>query len=219
MRSRRHKREPWRIRTSNILIVLGLVLLLLPLGQYGYARYMQWSVARQASPAIVAEEPADPTPEDPVPEPVDPGGGPTTPTGPVWRIVIPKINLSAVMVKGTSADKLKIGPGVYPEGVDPGESGNLAIAGHRNAYGFWFWHLDKVQPGDLVYISVDKKAYVYETERNFVVAKNDWSVIAPTDYDAVTLTTCHPIGSTEQRLIVRGRLVNVIENYTAPAPR
>lgn len=219
VRSRRHRRDPWRITASNLLIIAGIVLLLLPVGQYVYSRYVQWSIIREANPALIGSPVSDPSTGDPPSgEPTDPGAGGTT-AGPAWRIYIPKINLGAVLVPGTSSAQLKKGPGVYAEGVDPGESGNLAIAGHRNAYGFWFWHLDKVLPGDLIYITVDSKAYVYQTERNFIVAKNDWSVIAPTTYDAVTLTTCHPIGSTEQRLIVRGKLVNVIDNYTAPTPR
>jgi sortase A len=210
MRSRRYKRDPWRIKVSNILILAGLVVLLWPAGQYAYSRYVQWSIVRDTSPAIITDNPPATDPGE------DPG---ETPYGTVWRIYIPKINLGAALVRGISASQLKKGPGVYPEGVDPGEHGNLCIAGHRNAYGFWFWHLDKVLPGDLIYITVGSTAYVYETQRNFVVAKNDWSVIAPTDYDAVTLTTCHPIGSTEQRLIVRGKLVNVIENYVPVTPR
>ncbi|MEW6173880.1 MAG: sortase [Bacillota bacterium] len=38
------------------------------------------------------------------------------------------------------------------------------------------------------------------------MAKNDWSVIKPCGYPALTLTTCHPVGSARQRLVVRAAL-------------
>lgn len=136
---------------------------------------------------------------------------PTAPTEPIWRIVIPKIKVNRSLAFGVTEETLKLGPGVYPQGAQPGESGNLAIAGHRNAYGSPFWYLDRLKPGDEVRITYGAKVWVYIVERLYVVEPTDWSVIAPTDHDAITLTTCHPLGSTAQRLIVRGILGWVIE--------
>lgn len=48
--------------------------------------------------------------------------------------------------------------------------------------------------------------YRYKVERVFPIAKNDWSVIKPCGYPALTLTTCHPVGSARQRLVVRAAL-------------
>jgi len=120
------------------------------------------------------------------------------------------------MVYGTTPSQLAKGPGVYQQGVKPGEHGNLSIAGHRNAYGSWFRHLDKLEPGDEMYVTVDTTAYFYSVEKVFVTVPTDWSVVAPTAYDAITLTTCHPYGATTHRLIVRGRLDRKVEAYVKP---
>jgi len=121
-------------------------------------------------------------------------------------IEIPALELSAVVFEGTDKAVLAKGPGWYKESVLPGE-GNTAIAGHRTTYGAWFRHVDKLEEGDEIIIGYDSRGYTYRVERVFPVAKNDWSVIDPCGYPALTLTTCHPAGSARQRLIVRAALV------------
>lgn len=123
---------------------------------------------------------------------------------------ISAMNLSVAVVKGTSADALKRGPGWYEESALPGK-GNTAIAGHRNCYGSWFRKLDILKSGDLINLTFDNVQYIYEVEKNFVVSKYDWSIVEPCGYNALTLTTCHPIGSIEKRLIVRASLKNMIK--------
>lgn len=97
---------------------------------------------------------------------------------------------------------------MYPEGSFPGEEGNTAIAGHRTTYGAWFRRLDLLQEGDEIIVTFGDEEYIYHVEDVFVVAKNDWSVIGATPYRALTLTTCHPPGSSLQRLVVRAREVS-----------
>ncbi|MDD4568721.1 MAG: class E sortase [Tepidanaerobacteraceae bacterium] len=124
---------------------------------------------------------------------------------------IPALKLSVAVVKGTSANALKKGVGWYEKSALPGK-GNTAIAGHRNCHGSWFLKLDTLKPGDLMNLSFNEVEYIYEVKETFVVSKYDWSVIEPCEYTALTLTTCHPLGSTEKRLIVRGKLKNSIKN-------
>ena len=125
---------------------------------------------------------------------------------------IPALKLSVAVVKGTSADALKKGVGWYEESELPGK-GNTAIAGHRNCYGSWFLKLDTLKPGDIMNLSFNDVEYIYEVKEIFVVSKYDWSVIEPCEYTALTLTTCHPLGSTESRLIVRGELKNCLTGF------
>lgn len=120
---------------------------------------------------------------------------------------IPALKISVAVVKGTSPDALKKGVGWYEESEIPGK-GNTAIAGHRNCHGSWFLKLDQLKSGDLMNLSFNDVEYIYEVKEIFVVSKYDWSVIEPCQYTALTLTTCHPLGSTENRLIVRGELKN-----------
>jgi len=234
MRSRRQRQRQDRGRRvlSTLLIIAGLALILMPFAHTAYAWAQQQLMARGIFLFGAADEPAlvgDPPPVDPPPSggtgepttpPADPPPAPDpTPRAPVWRIYIPKLKVDAILVYGTTPAKLAQGPGVYPEGVKPGEPGNLVIAGHRNAYGNWFRHLDKLVEGDVIYVTVNNTAYFYEVERVFVIKPTDWSVIKPVGYDVVTLTTCHPYGSTTERLVVRGRLVQVVEGWERPGTR
>lgn len=123
------------------------------------------------------------------------------------RIVIPEIDVDVVVVEGTTASALRAGAGHYPNTPLPCEIGNVAIAGHRTTYGAWFRHLDRLQPGDLIRLVYKGEIYNYEVEWIREIAANDWSVIAQTDEHVLTLTTCHPPGSSAYRLAVRARWI------------
>jgi LPXTG-site transpeptidase (sortase) family protein len=129
---------------------------------------------------------------------------------PAGLLEIPTLDLSVAVVKGTSVEALKKSVGWYEESALPGK-GNTAIAGHRNCYGSWFLKLDTLKSGDLMNLNFNEVEYIYEVKEIFVVSKYDWSVIEPCEYTALTLTTCHPLGSTENRLIVRGQLKNSVK--------
>lgn len=119
---------------------------------------------------------------------------------------IPELDLKVAVVRGTSQAQLAKGPGWYEESALPGQ-GNTCIAGHRTMHGAWFRHVDRLQPGDPLILTFAGQKYVYRVEEVFPVANSDWSVIQPTGYVALTLTTCHPPGSARQRLVVRAALV------------
>ncbi|MEQ8200000.1 MAG: class E sortase [Syntrophomonadaceae bacterium] len=118
---------------------------------------------------------------------------------------IPKLNLKTAVVQGVTSRDLSMGPGLYPDSALPGDKGNVAIAGHRNVFGSWFRYLNRLEPGDRISISYQGRDYEYSVEKVYIVAENDWSVVAPTNYRALTLTTCDPPGNVTQRLIVRAR--------------
>ncbi|MGI6702879.1 MAG: class E sortase [Clostridia bacterium] len=126
------------------------------------------------------------------------------PDGAFMTIEIPALDLSAVVLEGTDRPTLNKGPGWYQESALPGE-GNTAIAGHRNTYGAWFRHVDKLNEGDEIIIGYDSLGYTYKVERVFPIAKNDWSVIEPCGYPALTLTTCHPVGSARAAACCKSR--------------
>jgi len=133
---------------------------------------------------------------------------------PVTRIRIPKLGVDTVVVEGTSKEALDAGSGHYSESAIPGQPGNVAIAGHRVTYGKPFHDLDQLAEGDRAFLDTPVGSYVYEMVPSFgghanpwVIAPDDWSVIAPTPEPMLTLTTCHPKGSARQRLVARLRLV------------
>lgn len=125
-------------------------------------------------------------------------------------IEIPKIDVEAAVVNGTTTAYLKKGPGLYEISPLPdGKNANVLIAGHRTTYGAWFRRVDKLVKGDDIIIRFGGKNYSYKVESVFIVEKNDWSVTEPQGYSALTLTACHPPGSSRQRIVVRAKLENM----------
>ena len=127
------------------------------------------------------------------------------------RLVIPSLNLDLAIGYGVSDEDLKKGPGFYPQSGHP-DTGNICIAGHLNAYGSPFLDLNKMQPGDVIKLDYDGRAYTYEVQKVFIVDEYDWSVVEPAGEPVITLTTCHPlhpVAGKYDRLIVRGLQTSV----------
>ncbi|MFO7246401.1 MAG: sortase [Bacillota bacterium] len=171
-------------------------------------------------PTVAGAPPAEPAglpeaaePDDPVEsaEPSAPEEIQRDPFAPVARIVIPRAGVDTGVVAGTTPKHLALAPGFYPEGSLPHLGSNVAIAGHRTTYGAWFRHLDRLEAGDSIYLIYDGVLYRYEVQRVWVIANNDWSVIARTPDHVLTLTTCHPPGSSAYRLAVRARWVETVD--------
>lgn len=199
---------------SAVILIAGLGLLATPFISEAYTRHEQQKLlAELDDPVMLIPDEALLALAAPPPASMDDSDRPAVavpelpPLLPPFRIEIPKLGLEAVVVDGVEEADLRKGPGLYPHGVKPGEEGNVAIAAHRTTYGAWFRHVDQLVEGDQIILSKGYRRVVYEVERVFPVASNDWSVIAPTEYNALTLTTCHPPGSAIERLIVRAREV------------
>lgn len=118
---------------------------------------------------------------------------------------IPILGLSELVIKGTSQQVLAEALGWYEESELPGK-GNTAIAGHLDIHGSKFRHLHRLGYGDLITLEYRGEIYTYQVEDVFIIASTDWSVIDPTDYVALTLTTCVP-GDRTRRLAVRASFV------------
>lgn len=133
---------------------------------------------------------------------------------PLTRIVIPAIDVSTLVVSGTSPAALRAGAGHYPNTPLPGEAGNVGIAGHRTTYGRPFNRVDELEPGDEIWLLTpvgDHRYVVSEAdpdvgENPWVTGPDDWGVVSASDDSILTLTTCHPKGSAAQRMIVRAEL-------------
>lgn len=213
-------RNPKRIgKLSLVLIMVGVMLMCYPLFTYVYGWYeqnrLQASLAERDSGPAEHRETGDGGSDEFDEEPAVAGPSPLEAalsaefTGAL--IEIPALGVSAAVVRGTSLADLRKGPGWYEESALPG-SGNTAIAGHRTTYGAWFRNVDQLKAGDIISLRYAERNFLYKVERVFPIASNDWSVIEPCGYPALTLTTCHPVGSAAQRLVVRAALVHVVES-------
>jgi LPXTG-site transpeptidase (sortase) family protein len=134
---------------------------------------------------------------------------------PLTRLEIPKLGVDVIVVQGTSLSALRAGAGHYPGTPLPGERGNVAIAGHRTTYGRPFNGIDELRPGDLIILTTPIARYTYKVSRDpWVTDPYDWTVTGPSNSYLLTLTSCHPKGSAEHRIIVRAQLAS-----SGPAPK
>ncbi|HCF50755.1 MAG TPA: hypothetical protein DER60_10760 [Syntrophomonas sp.] len=185
---------------GGLLVLGGLFLLAFP---YVQSIYDQW-----AHP-IANIQPAE---QNPLPSETttttSPAGQPRDFLPISGRLLIPSLQLELQIGYGVEEEDLKKGPGFYPQSGYP-SLGNVSIAGHRNAYGSPFLHLNELKPGDTIELYYDNAHYIYSVDRVYVTHSRDWSVVDPTSEPAITLTTCTPLRPVDghyDRLIVRGYL-------------
>lgn len=126
------------------------------------------------------------------------------------RLVIPALAVDTIVVEGTTLSALQAGSGHYADTALPCERGNAAIAGHRTTYGKPFANIDDLDSGDRIQLVTPVGECTYEVSKEpWITHPSDFEVLAqPRRGSLLTLTTCHPPGTAEQRLIVQARLVS-----------
>src|SRR5215208_986964 len=127
---------------------------------------------------------------------------------PLGRIRMRSIGVSSVVVAGTGASSLRLGPGHYPGTPLPGARGTVAIAGHRTTYGAPFRKLDRLARGDRVELLMPYGTFVYRVERRRIVPPTATWVTRRAAYDRLILSACHPLYSAAKRIVVFARLVD-----------
>ena len=123
---------------------------------------------------------------------------------PAGRISIPSIDVEAVFVEGTDEEELKTGPGHYPMTHWPGQGKVIAIAGHRTTYGAWFRHIDELDRGDRIILTMPYGRYAFRVAGTKIVDDADWSILRGQG-EFLVLSACHPLYSAAQRLVVTAR--------------
>jgi len=129
----------------------------------------------------------------------------------VGRIVIPKIDASYVVVKGTDTSDLESGPGIYSETSFPGVAGTTAIAGHRTTYLAPFRDINSLHPGNHILLNMPYAHFTYTVIGQRVVLPTDVSAaVANVGYTRLVLSACTPLFSAEKRLLVYARLTRTV---------
>ena len=105
--------------------------------------------------------------------------------------------------------------GQHRGSANPGEGGNVILAGHVGGYGKVFRDLYYVKPGDQITLYSGGQQYLYTVRERLLVTEEGVSVeqhaanaqlIAPTDHEVVTMVTCWPPNGPDkftQRVVVR----------------
>ena len=125
------------------------------------------------------------------------------------RILIPDIGVDTIVVEGTTLSALEAGAGHYQGTALPCEQGNAAIAGHRTTYGKPFAEIDQLAAGDRITLETPVGRCTYRVlDGPFITHPADFGVLVQGAGTSLTLTTCHPPGKADQRLIVQAKLVS-----------
>lgn len=125
----------------------------------------------------------------------------------IGRIRIPRIGAKYVVVKGTAADDLRKGPGMYDGQPYPGEGGTAAIAGHRTTYLAPFRDVDQLRKGDRITLTMPYATLTYAVEGTRIVVPSDLGVLRDVGRERLVLSACHPKFSASHRIVVFARLV------------
>lgn len=195
--------DPLRRGKGILIIILGILLMLYPLFTDLYSSTLQannWTDYKKGELGLDTNESED-AEEQPVIISTESELPPQPTDFKEALLKIPGINLSALVLPGTSQEILKEALGWYQNSALPGE-GNTAIAGHRTMHGGLFRNLTKLEPGELIYLEFGGYVYRYRVARSYQVETTDWGVIDPCGYNALTLTTCVK-GDAKHRQVVR----------------
>lgn len=123
------------------------------------------------------------------------------------RLEIPRLAVSTIVRAGTDARTLHLAVGHVPGTALPGDSGNVALAGHRDTF---FRRLRDIRPSDRIRFVTPVGTFTYAVTRTSVVDPQDIWVLDDTNGAVLTLITCYPftfVGSAPRRFIVRAELL------------
>jgi sortase A len=145
----------------------------------------------------------------------------------VERIVIPSVKLDAKVIEvgweiveqnGQQAAVWQVAEyavGQHRGSANPGEGGNVVLAGHVGGYGQVFRDLYYVLPGDQVTIYSGGRQFLYTVEERLILDEEgappeqraaNAALIGATDHEVVTMVTCWPPTGPEkftQRVVLR----------------
>lgn len=123
------------------------------------------------------------------------------------RIQIPTLKIDSPIVQGDGWEQLMKGVAQHIGTADPGEKGNMVLSGHNDTYGEVFRYLDRLKPGDEIYVFTFTQKFTYIVEGWTLVNPDQVEVMDPTPDETLTLISCYPYLVDNQRIIVKARLV------------
>jgi sortase A len=123
-------------------------------------------------------------------------------------LVVPALAMKETVHEGNGEATLNLGTWHIPDTSSPDKGGNTVLAAHRHTRSGpgVFYHLDKLKPGDDIYMYWQQKRYHYAVQNISVVPSTQVSVEAPTSDARLTLYTCTPLWSFKDRLVVQATL-------------
>jgi sortase A len=130
------------------------------------------------------------------------------------KLSIPRIGLSAIVAEGVDTGTLRRAVGHIPGTAIPEESGNVALAGHRDTF---FRDLGRVRMNDIIDLETPAGAYQYRVMRTAVVGPQDVELLQSSAGPELTLITCYPfhnVGPAPERFVVQAMRVTASGDTT-----
>jgi sortase A len=127
---------------------------------------------------------------------------------PLAVLRIPNMNLEVPVLEGTDDFTLNRAVGHIEGTPEPGQDGNVGIAGHRDGF---FRALKDIQPGDVIDLVTKTSNTRYVVDEIVIVSPDDVSVLRPRSNPSLTLVTCYPfyfVGSAPKRFIVHASIAD-----------
>jgi len=128
-------------------------------------------------------------------------------------IYIPSVDIRGAVVDDETPFGMERGFWHFPLSGEVGKQGNTVIIAHRFKYlpprTDTFFNLDRVKVGDKIIVNQKDGSYRYTVLETKVVEKNDRNVLLQTKDYRITLITCTPLWTADQRLVVVGKLDKV----------
>ena len=113
------------------------------------------------------------------------------------QINIPRLRLKAKI--GTSLTK---GPAWWPVTGRPGGGDTIAVAGHRTTHTRPFYWLERLRPGDSIYIRWQGRVHAYGVSGRRILSAKHRHIADARGHELLLLSACTPRGSARQRIVV-----------------
>jgi sortase A len=127
------------------------------------------------------------------------------------RIQIDRMGIDFVFVQGIDDASLRKGPGHYDgETVLPGQEGVVGIAGHRTTYEAPFREVDSLRAGDKITLRMPYGVFTYEVTGHRIVPADygeSFTTAEAGSGQRLVLSACHPLYSSEERILIDSKLV------------
>jgi sortase A len=121
----------------------------------------------------------------------------------VGILSIPRLKLTSPIYLGVSYEQFDVGVGEWPGSPKPGKKGNIVIGGHRTSGNRPFANIQRLKTGDAIYLKKNGKSFRYVVSKSLIVSKTALWITKPTTTSTLTLFSCHPVGKTSHRYVIR----------------
>ena len=170
------------------------------LGYTGFVLMDTWIFERRETAALARFVPTEPSASEPAKPTIGSDGL-------IGRIEVSRLDVSVVVVEGTSNKSLRRAVGHIAGTALPGQPGNVGIAGHRDTF---FRPLRNIQRDDVIKLTTSNGEYRYRVVSTKVVSPDNVAVLDSDQNEVLTLVTCYPfyfVGPAPDRFIVRAERV------------